>query len=216
MQFLDFNSLLGWIANIRGTLGPLFGSLFSGLVGALIVFFLTTWQDRRKADKISNLERNALLRLLDIEIYQNIDKLEMIQKNPDIGQQYRAYFELHTSHWGESRTRLAQLLTTNHIGLLVRYYGLLHRIGVHVNDEPPKLPKRKASKSDIKEKRIKVQIKREDLLSVLARDALEAGNEARHKGTAHIGKLLDYFGFYNEDRDSNRAPEADEQHYESN
>ena len=170
--------------------------LLSGLIGGLIVFGLTTWRDWRKTRKLIKRKRNGLLRLIDIEVYQNIDRLEMIKKNPDIGEQYRAYSELHTAHWDENRGRLAQLLSTDYIGVLVRYYGLLDRIGVNLGDEGKRTPRRVARNKNMKEKVAVRDASRKTLISVLAREALKYGEEVRRRAAGYIKETPDYFELY--------------------
>lgn len=111
------------------------GSLFSGVVGALLVFWLGTRRDKQNAKDREDGERKALWRLVDMEIYQNRYKLEMIEDSPDLGQLYDSYSQLHIETWRESKARLAQLLPPERIEVLVKYYGLIQRLGVSLHDE---------------------------------------------------------------------------------
>ncbi len=123
----------------------------------------------------------------------------MIRDSPHIGEQYRAYTELHTSHWEQARVRLVQLLPIEHSGLLARYYGLLHGIGVNVGDEGRPLTRREGRNRNVQKHVANQTVKREQLLSVQARDALEYGEQVREKGKAYIGDTSDYFKLYQEE-----------------
>lgn len=152
---------------------------------------------------MTNNERYALLRLIDIEVYQNIGKLDMIRTDPDIGQQYKAYSELHTEHWSETRVRLTQLLDAQEIETIVRYYGLIHEIGVNVNDEGIKPPRKVARKPEVRKAAARKEAKHDNLLSVYARDALSYGNKVRYIGSKYIGNPIDYYDLYSEEDSEN-------------
>lgn len=177
----------------------LIGSLFSGVVGAVLVFVLTTVRDKRRMRELTNSERNALLRLIDIEVYQNIEKLDMIRTDPDIGQQYRAFSELHTEHWSETRIRLTQLLDSDDIQTIVRYYGLIHRIGVNLNDKGVKPPRKVARDTKVKKAEATREVEHENLLSVYAREALSYSEKIRYIGSKYIGAPIDYYDLYKEE-----------------
>ncbi len=147
-----------------------------------------------------------MCRLIDMEIYQNKHKLLMIRDNPDLGQLYDSYSQLHTETWYESKSRLAQLLPPNHLEILVKYYGLIQRLGVSLHDEPFKLSKG-VTRRDKRNPKVKQAIanaqtntsaRKDTLLSVYARDALEYGDEARQAGVRYIGEAPDYFNLYEE------------------
>lgn len=192
---------MGQVADLVSAWGIELNTLLAGLIGALSVFMLTTYRDWRREGRSIKRERNGLLRLTDMEIYQNVDKLEMMKDSPDIGQRYRAYSELHTSQWEESKSRLAQLLPTDHLGVLVRYYGLLDKIGAHVGDEGTPSPRYVTRKPKVKKARTVARAERENLLSVLSREGLEIGGKARELGSKYIGELEDYFDLYDDDQD---------------
>ena len=59
-------------------------SLSSGVIAALVVFWLGTRRDKQNAQEQEKAERTALWRLVDMAIYQNIFKLETIRDSPDI------------------------------------------------------------------------------------------------------------------------------------
>jgi hypothetical protein len=194
--------LLAGASDLIGAWGP---ELLSGAVGGLLVFGLTTYRDWRKARKLTKRERIGFLRLVDIEVYLNMGKLKMIRDSPDVGEQYRAYRELHTGHWEESRTQLIQLLPTDYSGVLAKYYGLLHEIGVHADDEGKKPSRSVARRRDVKVKVAIRDAKRETLLSVLAREALEYGKDIRQRAAVYIGETPDYFDLYEENQDAPRT-----------
>lgn len=182
-------------------------SLFSGVVGALLVFYLGTRKDRQNAAEQKDEERKALWRLVDMEIYQNKYKLEAIRDSPDLGQLYDSYSQLHTETWRESKARLAQLLPPERIEVLVKYYGLIQRLGASLHDEAFK-PDTPLSRKDRRNPKVQQAIsnaraetteKKDTLLSVYARDALNYGDEARQFGTEYMGEVPDYFRLYGDE-----------------
>jgi len=139
-----------------------------------------------------------------MEIYQNRFKLLMIRDSPDVGQLYDSYAELHNQSWNESKTRLAQLLPPEHIEALVRYYGIIQTLGVSLHDEAFKPPSH-LSNRDLRNKTVQRAIKKattdvlpkkDNLLSIYARDAVVYGDNARQLGAEYIGKVPDYFLLY--------------------
>lgn len=192
-------------------------ALFSGLAGALLVFFLTSvrsWAAERSQRK---RELKGLLKLIDMEIYQNRYKLEIIKSNPDVGQSYSTYSQLHLETWDSSKARLAQLLDSEHLETLNRHYGLLQRLTVILPDNPfnPSRGLSRGAKRNSKVKRAIGQAtedatpKRETLLSVYARDALKYGDDARQYAKAHIGPPPDYFELYTEEQEGLLSSNAD-------
>jgi hypothetical protein len=187
-------------------------SLCSGVVGALLVFYLGTRRDKRDAREREDAERRTLWRLVDMEIYQNRHKLLMIRDSPDLGQLYDSYSQLHTENWSESKARLAQLLSPERIEVLVKYYGLIQRLGISLHDESF-VPDRALTRKDRRKPNVKqalanaetdTGVKKNSLLSVYARDALKYGDEARQFSMTYIGDVPDYFLLY-----SGEATEVD-------
>jgi hypothetical protein len=182
-------------------------SLFSGVVGALIVFYLGTHRDKQNAQEREDAERKALWRLVDMEIYQNRHKLLMIRDSPNLGQLYGSYSQLHTENWSESKARLAQLLPPERIEVLVKYYGLIQRLGISLHDESFK-PDRPLTRRDKRNPKVRQALakaetntsaNKDTLLSVYARDALQYGDEARQFSKVYIGEVPDYFLLYGEE-----------------
>jgi hypothetical protein len=193
--------------------GELLISLFGGGGVAIVLFWLTNRRDRRKAEERENDERKGLWRLVDMEIYQNRSSLLMIRDSPDVGQLYESYSRLHTQVWDERKVRLAQLLSPEHTDVLGRYYMLLQRLGVTLQDDPFKpstrLTRKDRRSSKVKQAVEKVEkaqadssVKRDRLLSVYARDAVELGDEARQTGEGYMGEAPDYFELYKEESHS--------------
>ncbi len=196
----------------------LFRDLLISLVGgggiALLLFWLTHRRDKQNAREREDEERKGLWRLVDMEIYQNKYKLEMIEESPNLGQLYDSYSQLHIETWRESKARLAQLLPPKHIEILVKYYGLIERLGVSLHDEsfvPDKsLTTRKHRRNQkvqeaITNAKTETSTKKDTLLAVYARDALKYGDEARQYGTEYMGKVSDYFRLYEETEENNTA-----------
>jgi hypothetical protein len=182
-------------------------SLFSGVVGALLVFWLGTHREMQNARERRDEERKALWRLVDMEIYQNRYKLEIIRESPNLGQLYDSYSQLHIETWQESKARLAQLLSPERIEVLVKYYGLIQRLGVSLHDEPFK-PDRPLTRRDKRNPKFRQSLtdaetsasgKKNTLLAVYARDVLKYGDEARQFGGEYIGEVPDYFRLYEEE-----------------
>jgi hypothetical protein len=174
---------------------------------ALLLYWLTNRRDKQNAREREDEERRSLWRLVDMEIYQNIDKLQMIKESPDLGQLYDSYSLLHVETWFESKARLAQLLPPERIEVLVKYYGLIQRLGVSIHDEPFKLDvplsRKERRKPKVRQALAKAETdtsaKKNTLLSVYARDALKYGDEIRQFGTEYIGEVPDYFRLYEEE-----------------
>lgn len=192
----NLNDYFNQVANAMEWSGVDFNSLVNGGLAALLVYWLTTRRDRRKAQEATEAERNGLLELLDLELYQNVDKLQMIRDNPDVGEQYRLYAELHTQIWDESKVRLVQMLPTEHRATLFRYYGLLQRLGVTIGDKGTPKSRRVERKPLVRQRKAVANARRENLLSVYAREALEYGDKAREMGGEYIGSLPDYYALY--------------------
>jgi hypothetical protein len=182
-------------------------SLVGGGGIAMLLFWLTNRRDKQNAREQREEERKGLWRLIDMEIYQNRFKLSMIRDSPDVGLLYDSYAELHIESWYESKSRLAQLLPPEHIEVLVKYYGMIQRLGVSLHDEafnPPKYLTRRDRRNKNVQRAIAKGIadaipKKDNLLSVYARDALVYGDEARQFGTTYIGQVPDYFWLYGEE-----------------
>ena len=195
--------------SVLAVLGSVLGVLSSGVLGALLVFLLTTHRDKQSAVEQKNEERKALWRLVDMEIYQNKYKLEIIRDSPNLGQLYDSYSQLHIETWRESKARLAQLLPPERIEVLVKYYGLIQRLGVSLHDESfrPDAPLSRKDRRNpkvqqaISDAKAKTTEKKDTLLSVYARDALNYGDEARQFGVEYMGGVPDYFRLYGEDAD---------------
>lgn len=188
-----YETLVAWGPTVLGWGG------FGALLGAAVTFVATTVRDRRIRNELEARERAGLLRLIDTEVYVNTGKLRMIRDDPDIGEQYRAYSELHTSHWDESRGRLVQLLPKDHTSLLARYYAMLHGIGVNAGDEGRKLTRKEGRDNQVQKQIARRNAQRAKLLSVQARDALGYGEDVREKGREYIGDTPDYFELYGEE-----------------
>jgi hypothetical protein len=119
---------------------------------------------------------------------------------------------LHTENWSESKARLAQLLSPERIEVLVKYYGLIQRLGISLHDESF-VPDRALTRKDRRKPNVKqalanaetdTAVKKNSLLSVYARDALKYGDEARQFSMTYIGDVPDYFLLY-----SGEATEVD-------
>lgn len=195
-------------------LGSVLGVLFSGVLGALLMFLLTTHRAKQNEAERRDEERKALWRLVDMEIYQNKYKLEIIRDSPDLGQLYDSYSQLHIETWRESKARLAQLLPPKRIEILVKYYGLIERLGVSLHDEsfvPDKsLTTRKNRRNQkvqetITNAKAETSAKKDTLLAVYAREAVKYGDEARQYGTEYMGEVPDYFRLYEEAEENNTA-----------
>ncbi len=112
--------------------------------------------------------------------------------------------------WRESKARLAQLLPQERIEVLVRYYGLIERLGVSLQDEPFKPPngltrrerRDKGVQRAIEQGTVNAIPKKDNALSVYARDALKFGDEARQFGIEYIGAVSDYFLLYEEENET--------------
>ena len=189
----------------------LFRDLLISLLGgggiALLLFWLTNRRDKQNAREREDEERKGLWRLVDMEIYQNKYKLEMIGDSPNLGQLYDSYSQLHIETWRESKARLAQLLPPEHIEVLVKYYGLIERLGVSLHDESFK-PDAPLSRKDRRSPKVRQALsnakaetteKKDTLLSVYARNALNYGDEARQFGIEYMGEVPDYFRLYGEE-----------------
>lgn len=196
--------------SVLAVLGSVLGVLSSGVLGALLVFLLTTHKDKQNEAERRDEERKALWRLVDMEIYQNKYKLEIIRDSPNLGQLYDSYSQLHIETWRESKVRLAQLLPPERIEVLVKYYGLIQRLGVSLHDESFK-PDTPLSRKDRRNPKVRQAIsnakaetteKKDTLLSVYARDALNYGDEARQFGIEYMGEVPDYFRLYEEEEES--------------
>ncbi len=182
--------------------------MVNGGLAALLVYWLTARRERRKAEEAKEIERHGLLELLDLEIYQNVHKLRMIRDNPDIGEQYRAYAELHTQIWDESKVRLVQMLSAEHRDALFRYYGLLQRLGVTLGDKGNRQPRRVERKPIVRQKKAVADANRENLLSVYARNALKHGDRAKQIGGEYIGPPPDYYELYKDEAEE--VPQVEE------
>jgi hypothetical protein len=189
------------------SLWVLVSPLFGGIVSGLLVFVLTTRRDKQFAAHREDQERKGLCRLIDMEIYQNKYKLLMIKNSPDLGQLYDSYSRLHAETWYESKVRLVQLLSSDHIEVLVKYYGLIQRLGVSLHDEPFK-PTQPLTRKDKRNPKVRQALtkaetdsseKKNVLLSVYAREALKYGDDARQRGEQYIGEVSDYFELYEEE-----------------
>jgi hypothetical protein len=95
---------------------PLVGAVVGGIVGA----WANSWYRDKEARKLREQEREGLLRLIHAEIRSNDDVLESGKTYRDIASNLR------TDVWDESKIKLAQLLPSDHIDLLNRYYNAVH------------------------------------------------------------------------------------------
>jgi len=184
-------------------------SLVGGGGIALLLFWLTNRRDKQYAREQRDEERKGLWRLVDMEIYQNRSNLLMMKESPDIGQLYESYSRLHTQVWDECNVRLAQLVRPEHTEVLGRYHLLLQRLGTTLQDDPYKsstdlnrTQRRSSEGKTLANTQANAASKRDNLLSVYARDAVELGDEARKLGERYIGKAPDYFELYNDELDT--------------
>ena len=165
--------------------------LLSGAAGAVVVALLTIFYDRVRAWLDRRQERKALLRILDSEIYENNAVLEGMIEYPGLADQYPSRATLITDAWDQAQGRLAQLLPSAHITLLVRHYATVRRIRVVLKD--PETPTSTRKGKDMRVKLEGVKKKRLVLLSALANSAHEDGEAVRQKGKKYIKTLPDYF-----------------------
>jgi hypothetical protein len=99
--------------------------LIAGSVGALLVFLLGAWRERRRDEKA----RRGLLQLLLGEIEHNVEVLRLIEETEPRGVAgMRVTPEIsafQTEIWQETRTRAAQLAPSGLFRDLYRYYSSL-------------------------------------------------------------------------------------------
>lgn len=165
--------------------------LLSGAVGALGVALLTIFYDRVRAWLDRRRERKALLRIIDSEVYENMAVLEGMIDYPELADQYPSRAAVVTDAWDQAQGRLAQLLPSDHITLLVRHYASVRRIRAVLED--PERPTAQRKGKDMRVRLENVKKKRLVLLSSLANSACEDGEAIRQKGKKYIKTLPDYF-----------------------
>ena len=108
--------------------------LFSGLLGALLVFCLGVLKDACR--QVSELK--GLLRLIDAEMGLNEIGLDKLSSNGFEAWATEAGRPLELQVWKEARVRLAQLLTSSKFRDLVAYYSKVEElnyllVGQHVS-----------------------------------------------------------------------------------
>jgi hypothetical protein len=112
---------------------PLIGAVVGGVVGA----WANSWYRGRETKKAEDRERLALLRLIDLEIFDNnklLDDEDAVSLFDVL-----AMGRLRTESWDGSAARLTQLLPPLTVHALAAYYSLI--VDIQAATESPATPR---------------------------------------------------------------------------
>jgi hypothetical protein len=107
--------------------------MIGAVVGAIVGAWANSWHRGREAKKAEDQDRYALLLLMHAELHHN--EFILIELIDDAGRPLLdASFKFQTDTWINSRVRLAQLLSKDHILALAAYYSWLDTFSEVLND----------------------------------------------------------------------------------
>jgi hypothetical protein len=169
------------------------GDLILIVISAIFGASLNSWYRDQEAKKAQEQERDSLLRLIDVEVYENMAVLKDMRTDLAISDKYPSRAALSTDAWDQSRARLARLRAgdRDHIFDLVRHYASVRRIGRILAD--PDAPISAKSKQERRSRTADIRTQRLRLLAKLANLAYLDGEAIRERGKRYIGDLPDYF-----------------------
>lgn len=176
------------------SLAASFLGAFLPFVGALIVFWLRVKREDKQVQEDSDKELKSLIRLVNIDVYLNINKLEVINENPEISEELRAFSELYKTNWVAARSRLTQLLSFEELSKFAAYYGSIYEIEANSGDEA--VSPEEVENSKVSEKRQIMRSSRLQLLSAHANSALKDGEEIRRISASYLGVSPSHFDLH--------------------
>jgi hypothetical protein len=100
---------------------PVAGAILGGCIAAVVVAWANSWYRDREAKKAEDRECYGLLLLIHGELHHNYFLLTVFAEAAHISES-TSFANLQTQVWVSCRTRLAQLLSRDHMTVLVRYY----------------------------------------------------------------------------------------------
>lgn len=109
-------------------------SLFSGFGGGLLIRLIDQRQKKREDKANRDQELKGLMTLMFTEYSHNKGLLEVLIMDPSFINA-RAWNNLQMEVWKESRLRLTQFITKDHIVAFNQYYGQIQTILDYIHDE---------------------------------------------------------------------------------
>ena len=108
-------------------------SLLSGAAGGIFILLINIFYSRREAKSANDNELKALLRLIDVEIFANDEKLQACLKADEFD--WFAVAGLSSKNWDQVKARVSALMPGEQVDSLALYHEnlsqVLTAVGVH-------------------------------------------------------------------------------------